>query len=195
MTKISFSRLRVILIDRDGVINHEPGPILNPDQFVMISGSADAVAKINARGWKCFVITNQAAIARGDLSENVFQQITNKMHLELNKFGAHIDGQYFCPHHPEWKNGRRRKNPVTCLCRKPGTRMLEQASSEHGFVPEEAVFIGDTTTDFAAASAWGIFSIGVRTGWAGQDGKMSEYPDYWSDDLWSAVDFLLNNTA
>ena len=195
MTKISFSRLRVILIDRDGVINHEPGPILNPDQFVMIPGSADAVAKINAKGWKCFVITNQAAIARGELSEDVFEQITNKMHLELKKSGAHIDGQYFCPHHPDWKNGRRRKNPVTCLCRKPGTRMLEQASSEHGFVPEEAVFIGDTTTDFAAASAWGIFSIGVRTGWAGQDGKMSEYPDYWSDDLWSAVDFLLNNTA
>ena len=195
MTKISFSRLRVILIDRDGVINHEPGPILNPDQFVMIQGSADAVAKINAKGWKCFVITNQASIARGDLSKDVFEQITNKMHFELNKSGAQIDGQYFCPHHPDWKNGRRRKNPVSCLCRKPGIRMLEQASSEHGFVPEEAVFIGDTTTDFAAASDWGTFSIGVRTGWAGEDGKMSVFPDYWSDDLKSAVDFLLHNTA
>ena len=195
MTKISFSRLRVILIDRDGVINHEPGPILNPDQFVMIPGSADAVAKINAKGWKCFVITNQAAIARGELSEDVFEQITNKMHLELNKSGAQIDGQYFCPHHPDWKNGRMRKNPVSCLCRKPGTRMLEQASSEHDFVPEEAVFIGDTTTDFAAASDWGTFSIGVRTGWAGEDGKMSVFPDYWSDDLKSAVDFLIHNTA
>ena len=195
MTKISFSRLRVILIDRDGVINHEPGPILNPDQFVMIPGSADAVAKINAKGWKCFVITNQAAIARGELSEDVFEQITNKMILELNKSGAQIDGQYFCPHHPDWKNGKRRKNPVSCLCRKPGIRLLEQASSEHGFVPEEAVFIGDTTTDFAAASDWGALSIGVRTGWAGEDGKMSVFPDYWSDDLKSAVDFLLHNTA
>ncbi len=95
MPKISFSKLRVILIDRDGVINHETGPILNPDQFAMIPGSADAVAKINAKGWKCFVITNQAAIARGDLSEDVFQQITNKMYLELKKSGAQIDGQYF----------------------------------------------------------------------------------------------------
>ena len=194
MTEISFSRLRVILLDRDGVINHEPGPILNPEQFAMIPGSADAVARINAQGWKCFVITNQAAIARGDLNEEVFEQITDKMHLELQKSGAHIDGQYFCPHHPDWKNGRRQTNPVTCLCRKPGIRMLEQASSEHGFVPEEAVFIGDTTTDFAAAADWGTCSIGVRTGCAGQDGKMSVDPDYWSDDLWSAVDFLLNNS-
>lgn len=195
MTKISFSRLRVILIDRDGVINHEPGPILNPDQFVMIPGSADAVAKINAKGWKCFVITNQAAIARGELSEDVFEQITNKMHLELNKSGAQIDGQYFCPHHPDWKNGRRLKNPRKCLCRKPGTLMLEQASSEHGFVQEEAVFIGDTTTDFGAAADWGTRSIGVRTGFGGQDGNISVYPDYWSDDLGSAVDFLIDNTV
>ena len=195
MTEISFSRLRVILLDRDGVINLEPGPILSPEQFVMIPGSADAVSKINDQDWKCFVITNQAAIARGDLNDEVFGQITDKMHLELQKSGAHIDGQYFCPHHPDWKNGSRQTNPVTCLCRKPGIRMLEQASSEHGFVQEEAVFIGDTTTDFAAASEWGTCSIGVRTGWAGQDGKMSVGPDYWSDDLWSAVDFLLNKTA
>ena len=195
MTEISFCRLRVILLDRDGVINHEPGPILNPEQFAMIPGSADAVARINAQGWKCFVITNQAAIARGDLNAEIFEQITDKMHLELKKSGAHIEGQYFCPHHPDWQNGRRQTNPVPCLCRKPGTRMLEQASAEHGFFQEEAVFIGDTTTDFAAAAEWGTCSIGVRTGCAGQDGKISVDPDYWSDDLWSAVEFLLNNTA
>ncbi len=140
MTEIFFNRLRVILLDRDGVINHEPGPILNPEQFVMIPGSADAVARINSQGWKCFVITNQAAIARGDLNPDVFGQITDKMHRELQKSGAHIDGQYFCPHHPDWKNSRRLTSPVPCLCRKPGTQMLEQASSEHGFVQEEAVF-------------------------------------------------------
>ena len=195
MTEIFVSRLRVILLDRDGVINHEPGPILNPEEFAMIPGSADAVARINAKGWKCFVITNQAAIARGDLSEGLFEQITNKMHHELKKSGAHIDGQYYCPHHPEWQNGRRQINPVPCLCRKPGTRMLELASSENGFVPEEAVFFGDTTTDFAAAANWGTCSIGVRTGCAGQDGKISVHPDYWSDDLRSGVDFLIKNAA
>ena len=195
MSEISFGRLRVILLDRDGVINQEPGPILNPEQFEMIPGSADAVAKINAKGWKCFVITNQAAIARGDLSEDVFKEITKKMYLELKKSGAHINGQYFCPHHPDWANGRKQTNSVKCLCRKPGTLMLEQASYEHGFVQEEAVFIGDTTTDFGAAADWGTCSIGVRTGYAGQDGKISVYPDYWSDDLRSAINFLLKNTV
>ena len=36
MSKSLFNNLRVVLLDRDGVINEEPGPILTPEQFVMI---------------------------------------------------------------------------------------------------------------------------------------------------------------
>lgn len=195
MLKYTAKKLRVILLDRDGVINQEPGPILTPEQFVMIPKSAAAVARLNAKGWQCFVITNQAAFARGDLSETVFQTITAKMGSELEKSGAHIDGQYYCPHHPDWKNGQRRKEPKPCACRKPGTLLLEQAAAEHGFSAAESVLIGDSTGDFAAAAKWGTCSIGVRTGHAGQDGKASAEPDYWKADLWDAVEFLLENSS
>ena len=195
MSNSIFNNIRVILLDRDGVINEEPGPILSPEQFVMIPKSAAAVARLNARGWRCFVITNQAAFARGDLSESVFQTITEKMCAELEKSGAHIDGQYYCPHHPDWENGHRRTVAKACACRKPGTLLLEQASAEHGFSAEETVFIGDSTSDFAAAAKWGTCSIGVRTGHAGQDGKASAEPDYWQADLWEAVEFLLENSS
>ena len=195
MLKYTAKKLRVILLDRDGVINQEPGPILTPEQFVMIPKSAAAVARLNAKGWQCFVITNQAAFARGDLSETVFQTITAKMGSELEKSGAHIDGQYYCPHHPDWKNGQRRKEPKPCACRKPGTLLLEQAAAEHGFSAAESVLIGDSTGDFEAAAKWGTCSIGVRTGHAGQDGKASAEPDYWKADLWDAVEFLLENSS
>ena len=195
MLKYTAKKLRVILLDRDGVINQEPGPILTPEQFVMIPKSAAAVARLNAKGWQCFVITNQAAFARGDLSETVFQTITAKMGSELEKSGAHIDGQYYCPHHPDWKNGQRIKEPKPCACRKPGTLLLEQAAAEHGFSAAESVLIGDSIGDFAAAAKWGTCSIGVRTGHAGQDGKASAEPDYWKADLWDAVEFLLENSS
>ncbi|HIB93059.1 MAG TPA: HAD-IIIA family hydrolase [Candidatus Lambdaproteobacteria bacterium] len=195
MLKYTAKKLRVILLDRDGVINQEPGPILTPEQFVMIPKSAAAVARLNAKGWQCFVITNQAAFARGDLSETIFQTITAKMGSELEKSGAHIDGQYYCPHHPDWKNGQRRKEPKPCACRKPGTLLLEQAAAEHGFSAAESVLIGDSIGDFAAAAKWGTCSIGVRTGHAGQDGKASAEPDYWKADLWDAVEFLLENSS
>ena len=45
------SGLLAILMDRDGVINEEPGPVLEPAEFRMISGSAEAVARINETGW------------------------------------------------------------------------------------------------------------------------------------------------
>jgi len=193
MLKYTAKKLRVILLDRDGVINQEPGPILTPEQFVMIPKSAAAVARLNAKGWQCFVITNQAAFARGDLSETVFQTITAKMVSELEKSGAHIDGQYYCPHHPDWKNGQRRKEPKPCACRKPGTLLLEQAAAEQGFSAAESVVIGDSAGDFAAAAKGGTCSIGVRTGHAGQDGKASAEPDYWKADLWDAVGFFLEH--
>ncbi len=40
-------KLRAVLIDRDGVINEEPGPILTPEAFRLIPGSIEAVARIN----------------------------------------------------------------------------------------------------------------------------------------------------
>ena len=67
------------MLDLDGVINHEPGPIISPEKFVMIPKSAAAIARINDKGWLCFVITNQAAFASGYLTEKVFQKITKKM--------------------------------------------------------------------------------------------------------------------
>ena len=113
--------------------------------------------------------------------------------MELGKSEAHIDGLYYCPHHPDWENGQRRTLSIECTCRKPGTLLLEQAAAEHGFSKEEAVLIGDSTSDFAAAARWGTCSIGVRTGHAGQDGKTSTKPDHWKADLWEAVEFLLEN--
>ena len=51
MLKHSFNKLRIVLMDRDGVINQEPGPILTSEQFVMIPNSASAVSRINDKGW------------------------------------------------------------------------------------------------------------------------------------------------
>ena len=118
---------------------------------------------------------------------------TKKMELELQNFGAHFNGQYVCPHHPEWENGKRRKSIKLCECRKPGTLLLERAAKEINFSANEAVFIGDSSTDFEAAAKWGTTSVGVLTGNSSRDGDVSFEPDYWKKDLWEAVDFLLES--
>ena len=58
-------------------------------------------------------------------------------------------------------------------------------------MPDEAVLIGDKTSDFEAAARWGCPTIGVRTGYAGSDGNCDRSPDVWAEDLSSAVEWLL----
>ncbi|GIT08202.1 MAG: hypothetical protein CM1200mP30_18320 [Pseudomonadota bacterium] len=135
-------------------------------------------------------ITNQAAIPRGDLNPDVFGQITIKCTGTQNPEHTLTDNIFV---HIILMEKQQDDSPVPCLCRKPGTQMLEQASSEHDFVQEEAVFIGDTTTDFAAAGEWGDMSIGFVPVLQEKTVKCPR-PDYWRD-LWSAVDFLLKKTA
>ena len=43
-------KLRAVLIDRDGVINEEPGPILKPEAFRFVPGSIEAVAGSTKQG-------------------------------------------------------------------------------------------------------------------------------------------------
>lgn len=182
--------LKAVFVDRDGVINQEPGPILTPAEFVWIPRSLEAIARINARGWLCIVISNQSAFARGTLTRENFAAIHQKMLNDLATGGAHIDDMRYCPHYPRWQEGWVKALCVPCECRKPGTRLFAEAAEKFGFTPQEAVFIGDTSTDFEAAARWGMASIGVHTGHAGQDGKSSAQPDRWADDLFAAVETL-----
>ncbi|GIT72075.1 MAG: hypothetical protein Ct9H300mP28_18890 [Pseudomonadota bacterium] len=63
----------------------------------MIPGSADAVARINFKRLEMLCDNKPGCYCQGDLNEEIFEQITDKMHRELKKSGAHIDGQFFVP--------------------------------------------------------------------------------------------------
>ena len=185
-----FVKLQAVLLDRDGVINEESGSVLEPAGFHFIAGSAKAVARINKAGWLALVITNQSALARGKMELRNFVEITHVMNLGLANFGAHLDGQYFCPHHPDWHLGKRLSKPWICNCRKPELGLLQRACNAHGILPNEAVMIGDTTKDFEAAHRFGCISIGVRTGHGGLEGTCDRKPNYWFDDLDTAIKWL-----
>ncbi len=186
------ARLKGVLLDRDGVLNEEPGPPLTPEEFRWIPGSAEAVAQLNASGLWVAVVTNQAAMARGKLRPEGLQAITDQMTHDLAAVQGHVDGFYFCPHHPDWQEGVRRVPPHPCTCRKPEPGLLEQASQAAGLPPEAWVLIGDKTSDLEAARRFGCPSIGVRTGHAGQDQAFALEPVFWADDLAGAVQYLLH---
>ena len=90
--------MRLVVLDRDGVINHESDEyIKNPDEWLPISGSLDAIARLNHGGFTVVVATNQAGVGRGLFDLSVLTKIHAKMTTALAKVGGHLDGIFFCP--------------------------------------------------------------------------------------------------
>jgi D-glycero-D-manno-heptose 1,7-bisphosphate phosphatase len=153
-----------VFLDRDGVINQlvfnpDLGLVdspLNPAEFKLISGAAEAIKTFNRLGLKVIVVSNQPGIAKGKMSEENFDGIREKMKSLLAKNNAHIDGEYYCLHHPE---AQRVEFKVKCRCRKPQPGLLLKAAKELGLKTSKSYMIGDGVTDIKAGQAVGCKSI------------------------------------
>ena len=145
----------LILLDRDGVINENRDDyVKNPGEFVMIPGSAEAISKLNNAGFLVAIVTNQSAIGRGIISEDMLNLIHNKMRDDLAKAGAWIDKIYFAADAPHEATPRR----------KPGPGMVQEALMELRSVASDTILIGDSLRDLEAAASCNVARILVRTG-------------------------------
>jgi D-glycero-D-manno-heptose 1,7-bisphosphate phosphatase len=155
---------RAVFLDRDGVINEivyfpeigMPDSPLNPRQFKLLPGAAEAIRIFNNLGLKVIVASNQPAIAKGKMTPELFKQIRIKMRTELEKKGARIDGEYYCLHHPQAKLDEYK---VNCNCRKPKPGLILRASEDFGLEPAQCYAIGDSLTDVEAGKAAGCMTF------------------------------------
>ncbi len=146
---------RYILLDRDGVINHDSDHFIkSPEEWQPIEGSLEAIALLNRHGYKIAVITNQSGLARGLFDEPMLEKVHAKMQQMIEEKGGKIAAIYVCPHGPNDE----------CNCRKPKPGMLEAFASEHNVDLKDIAFIGDSLRDIQAARAAGAQSILVKTG-------------------------------
>ena len=56
---------KLIILSRDGVINEYRGVIAEPDDWVAIEGSLEALAQLNRAGFRVVVATNQPGVMKG----------------------------------------------------------------------------------------------------------------------------------
>lgn len=135
---------KYIFLDRDGVMNKRPPKgeyVCRPEDFTWLPGARQAIKRLNDAGYFTIMITNQAGIAKGVMTEDDFQKVRAKMSSELAEIGAHMDAVYYCPHGPN--DG--------CACRKPKPGMLYQAQKDFAINLAECVFIGDDERDILTA--------------------------------------------
>lgn len=146
---------RVVLLDRDGVINADSDAfITRPELWQPLPGSLEAIASLSAAGWQVAVCTNQSGVARGLLDEATLEAIHRRMEAEVEAAGGRLAGIFVCPHGPE----------AGCCCRKPRPGLLHQAAATLGVNMTGVPVVGDSLRDLQAAQAAGGRPMLVRTG-------------------------------
>ena len=159
--------MKLIILDRDGVINYDSNDFIKtPDEWIPIPGSLEAIAKLNHSGFRVFVATNQSGLGRGLFDIETLNAIHLKMITELQKKGGRIDAILFCPHIPE----------SHCDCRKPRPSMYEQIAKRTNQSLQDVPVIGDSMRDLEAAISVGARPILVKTGKGEQ--TILQYSDF-----------------
>ena len=177
--------MKVVFLDRDGVINEYPGDrnyVTAWDEFRFIPNSIEAIKLLKEHNYKIFVASNQAGVAKGLYSRDDLDCITDNMLKNIRRRGADLDGVYYCMHRDE----------DNCDCRKPKPGLIKKALSTLGEKPEVCFFIGDSFRDMKAAKAFGCKAVLVFSGKEKSENRDNwEFePDYVFSDLLEAARYL-----
>lgn len=152
-----FRQKKVILLDRDGVINKKPPKaeyVKKWSEFEFLPGAIDALRLLTKKGYEIIIISNQAGIGRGAMTESNLRGIHKKFLEVCKNEEISIKGIYYCPHN--WDEG--------CFCRKPKPGMLFKAAADHNFDLTKAIFIGDDERDEQAGKAANCKTFPLQSG-------------------------------
>jgi D-glycero-D-manno-heptose 1,7-bisphosphate phosphatase len=151
ITEAFLARRPAIILDRDGVLNEKPPRahyVRSWEEFKWRPGAQEAMCALNRAGYRIIIVSNQAGVARGAMTEADLLEIHRRMVQETESAGGRIDAIYYCPH--DWDEG--------CDCRKPKPGMLFQAQRDFNLDLSRILFIGDDERDVQAAEAAGCLS-------------------------------------
>lgn len=148
--------MKLIILDRDGVINHESAEFVkNAEEWIALPGSIEAIAQLYHAGYKVVVATNQSGLGRGLFTIHDLNAMHTKLQSQLKALGASIDAFFICPHHPDEQ----------CDCRKPLPGMFNEIKKRYGITdPQQFFAVGDSLRDLQAATSAGFKTWLVLTG-------------------------------
>jgi D-glycero-D-manno-heptose 1,7-bisphosphate phosphatase len=182
-----------VFIDRDGTLTEEVGYVNHPSRLRLLPRSAQAIRRLNEAGVAAVVVTNQAGIARGYFSEDVLHAVNDALVSQLKDAGAHLDGIYVCPHHPQEGEPPFRAD---CDCRKPKPGLLVRAAAELTLDLRGSTMVGDKASDLVPARTVGARGVLVLTGygrgeWEHRREHFAVSPHFVATDLLDAVEWAL----
>ena len=169
-TEDFFRRRKTMILDRDGVLNRKPAQahyVRRWAEFQWLPGALEALARLHQGGYRVVVVSNQAGIARGAMSEADLAEIHRIMKAEIEAAGGSVEAIYTCPH--DWNAG--------CECRKPLPGMLYQAHRDLNLDLSRTYFVGDDERDREAADHAGCLFAKISP-----DRSLGEWVDEFLND-------------
>jgi D-glycero-D-manno-heptose 1,7-bisphosphate phosphatase len=158
--------MKLVLIDRDGVINEElPHYVKSVEELVVPEPALEGLALLKKQGFTCVIITNQSVVGRGIITDAMLTRIHNHLREAVASHGGEISDIFACTDRPDEATYRR----------KPSPGMLIDAMEKYKAAPEKTPFIGDATTDMQAAFDAGCPRYLVMTGKGRQTAQ--KFPD------------------
>jgi D-glycero-D-manno-heptose 1,7-bisphosphate phosphatase len=144
--------LTTVFLDRDGVLNEkmpEGSYVGTLDEFHVLPGVPEAIARMNQAGLRVVVVSNQRGIALGLYTAADVDAIHAGLQQILGKHGAHVDAFLICPH-----------DRGQCNCRKPLPGLFEQAVAQFSSISAAlSMMIGDSLVDIEFARRLGMTAI------------------------------------
>lgn len=185
--------MKVVFLDRDGVINEFPGNgkyVTQLKDFKFLPRALAALRMLTETGHTVFVVSNQAGVGRGVFTQKRLDEINDKMVMGIERSGGRVRRAYYCTHRPD----------AGCNCRKPGIGSIDKAfqslkrtmrSAKHSF------FVGDTKSDVETGYNAGCRTIFVLSGRENRR-YMRQWiikPDYIAKDLMEAAKIIMSSNG
>ena len=176
---------RAVFLDRDGVLMEDANYVGQVERVRLIPGTPAALARLQAAGFRLFVVTNQSGVARGYFSRAAVDQIHRHLDECFQQHGVTIDHYYICPHHPDDQ----------CECRKPSPKFLIKAGQTYRLNLAACYMVGDRTSDIETGLRAGTQTILVLTG-AGREtfARAEVLPTHVSANISESADWILSQS-
>ena len=146
---------KIIILDRDGVINHDRGDYIREfEHFQMFDGVAQSIARLSSAGFFIALATNQSALGRKITTLQTVEKIHYQIEKEVEKYGGKVNFIAYCPHHPD----------ENCSCRKPKDGLFKQISAQFKAELTGGYMVGDSQRDLVPAIKHKMKPVLVLTG-------------------------------
>ena len=162
MTEQTATMNRAVFLDRDGTMIEDVGYLDRIERLKLFPYTIDAVRLLNRAGFETVVVTSQAGVAQGMVTEEFLAEAHARISRDVHEAGGSVGGFYYCPHLP---NAPVAKYRTECECRKPKPGMILAAAKDLSLDLSRSFVVGDRWRDIEMGQAAGVKGVLVETGY------------------------------